>query len=74
MFIKDFLSTHELHDSLLTEVVVNEDRIELTIDFCYWMQNGYQETEPETGIIHLCFSDISEYNGPIGEIDDFSIF
>lgn len=73
MQINNFLSTYELHDSLLTEVTVNENMLTLTIDFCYWMQNGYQDSDVETGKLQLCFSEISDYCGPLGEVDDFSI-
>lgn len=73
MYINDFLSTYELHDSLLTNVEINGDSLELTVDFCYWMQDGYRDDEPETGVLRLRFVEISGYNGPIGEIDDYSI-
>lgn len=73
MYIEDFLSTYELHDSLLTKVAVNGSTLELTIDFCYWMQDGYQESDPETGTINLSFVRISEYSGPSGDINEFSI-
>lgn len=73
MLINEFLLTHELHDSLLTKAVIKGDNLELTVDFCYWMQNEYQESNPDTGTIHLFFNKISEYSGPSGEIDDFSI-
>lgn len=73
MLINEFLSTHELHDSLLTNVTVKDDMLELTVDFCYWMQDGYREDDPETGALRLCFDETCEYNGPVGEIDDYSI-
>ena len=73
MTIHDFLSTYYLHDSLIEKIIYENNTVELTIDFCFWMQEGYREGDPETGIIHLRFPDVSNMSGPIGDIDDYSI-
>ena len=73
MTINSFLSDHYLHDSLVEKVTYENDAVDLTIDFCFWMQEGYRENEPETGIIHLHFPDVTSFSGPSGSLDDYSI-
>lgn len=75
MLIKDFFERYTLHDSLVDSILYDDVKKELrmTIDFCYWMQDGYDESDPETGIIILTFEGVDAYNGIIGEIDSFSI-
>lgn len=45
----------------------------LTKLFCFWMQEGYREENPETGIIYLHFPDVAAYSGLTGVVDDYSI-
>lgn len=73
MTINSFLSEHYLHDSLVEKVTYENNTVDLTIDFCFWMQDGYRENEPETGIIHLHFTDVASFSGPSGPLDDYSI-
>ena len=73
MNISEFLSTYNLHDSLISLIKLADTKLIMTVDFCYWMQNGYDESEPETGIIKLTFEGVSNYTGITGELDDFSI-
>ncbi len=60
----EFVEHYYMHDSLIDSVEVQEDgaRIVLTIDFAFWMQNGYQESDPETGAIKVIFYDVSYYD------------
>ena len=73
MTINNFLSDHYLHDSLVEKVAHENNTVDITIDFCFWMQEGYSENEPETGIIHLHFPDVTSFSGPSGSLDDYSI-
>ena len=73
MTINNFLSNHYLHDSLVEKVAYENNTVDLTIDFCFWMQEGYRENKPETGIIHLHFPDVTFFSGPSGPLDDYSI-
>ena len=75
MLIKDFVDQYTLHDSLIESILYNdnEKRLEMVIDFCSWMQDGYKDTEPETGIILLTFEGVDAYNGIVGEVNSFSI-
>lgn len=75
MNILDFSKLYTLHDSLIEEIQYDSERQKLIfkIDFCFWMQDGYQDTDPETGILYLSFSDVPNYENICGEIDCYSI-
>ena len=73
MTINDFLNKYYLHDSLVKNVSSQNNKVELTIDFCFWMQENYQEKDPETGIIHMVLPNASIISGPTGDLDDYSI-
>ena len=73
MTINSFLADYYLHDSLVEKVVYESNEVDLTIDFCFWMQEGYNDKNPETGIIHLHFPEVAAFSGPTGDIDDYSI-
>ena len=62
----EFVAHYIMHDSLIDSVEVKEDgtRIVLMIDFAFWMQNGYKESDPETGSIKVTFNDVSYYDVP----------
>ena len=49
----DFVKKYIMHDSLISSVEVLDvgRTIVLLIDFAFWMQVGYNETDPETGIL-----------------------
>ena len=36
----------------------------LLIDFAFWMQSGYNETDSETGLLKVTFSNVSDYSIP----------
>lgn len=73
MNINEFLTSNNLHDSLVTKIEFFNNTVNITMDFCYWMQPNYNENDPETGIIHLVFPNVYDYTGLSGKIDDFSI-
>ena len=75
MKINELLSKYTFHDSLLENILYENEnsKLILTIDFCFWMQNDYDESQPETGPIKLIFNNIENYNGLIGDIDSYSI-
>lgn len=73
MTINELLKNYYFHDSLVEKVVFENHTVDMTIDFCYWMQEGYCEEDPETGIINLHFPSVADMNGPTGKIDDYSI-
>lgn len=62
MTARDFVKNYILHDSLIDSVEVIDDgmTIILLIDFAFWMQPGYRETDPETGALKVTFRDVSK--------------
>ncbi len=62
----EFVANYIMHDSLIDSVDVQEDgtRVVIIIDFAFWMQNGYRESDPETGAIRVTFNDVSNYDVP----------
>ena len=73
MRIYDFLTRYDLHDSLITRISLNKNRLIISVDFCYWKQNDYEEESPETGEVVLTFENVFNYSGITGEIDNYSI-
>ncbi|MBQ7120405.1 MAG: hypothetical protein IJO09_09340 [Oscillospiraceae bacterium] len=57
MKVCELLKVYDFHDSLMEEIVLNEKRICMRIDFCNWKQDGYREGE-ETKEILLVFEDV----------------
>ena len=53
MKISEFIKAYNLHDSLLEKVEYDSEKkiVEIMIDFCYWQQTGYNDNDPETGLI-----------------------
>ena len=48
------LQEYYLHDSLIEEVLFlpDERRVEIRIELCNWLQQGYRESEP--GMLDVC--------------------
>ena len=64
MTINEFVEKYNLHDSLLESIVYDKNNKKSTIcvDFCYWQQEDYEESIPETGIILIEFDDVIALN------------
>ena len=62
----EFVAHYIMHDSLIDSVDVQEKdmRIVLIIDFAFWMQEDYKDSDPETGLIKVTFNDVSSYDVP----------
>ena len=75
MTIKEFARRYTLHDSLVKKIEYDHPSktLYMTVDFCWFMQDEYDERSPMPDIVQLVFSDVSAYDGLQGEIDDFSI-
>ncbi|MBQ4404011.1 MAG: hypothetical protein II857_06320 [Selenomonadaceae bacterium] len=71
MTIEQFAERYYLHDSSLEKVDFDADKkiLALTIEFCFWMQNWYDKSEPTNGLIRATFKDVSifEYDDCIAE-------
>jgi len=76
MTLQEFTSTYNLHDSLLLSTDYNEleKKFEITVDFAFWMQDGYHQSDPETGLIKVLFSNVSSVTcSPNIDFDQVSI-
>ncbi len=62
MTTTDFAANYIMHDSLIDKVDIleNGSTIALWIGFAFWMQNGYNEKDPETGIIKVTFHGVTD--------------
>ena len=63
MNCSELISRYNLHDSLLESITVSDDGLTavLIIDFCNWAQDQYKETEPETYLIRVIFSNVETF-------------
>jgi len=70
MNAKAFITSYILHDSIIDkiEIVDSGCSIVMWVDFAFWMQNGYNEYDPETGVLKITFSNVSAYVIP-GEVE-----
>ena len=66
MTIKDFVANYIMHDSLIdkVEILENGSTIVLWIDFAFWMQEDYNENDPETGSLKVTFKNVIHYMIP----------
>lgn len=60
MNIKDFVKNYYLHDSGVQGIkyIKEQNILELDINFCYWLQDNYQEGTKETGDVKFVFSEV----------------
>ena len=63
MTIEQFVEGYYLHDSSLVKVEFDADKkiLALTIEFCFWMQEWYDKSEPSNGLIRATFKDVSVF-------------
>ena len=68
MTLSDLFENYCFHDSRLTAVAYNTSKseLEIDVDFCYWMQDDYQEGDPEIGSLLLTFNGVRDFNPPDG--------
>lgn len=60
MTLFEFSNKYRLEDSLLESIAVNDraGTVRLVVDFCFWQQPGYDESMPETGLVHIDFFNV----------------
>lgn len=63
MTVDEFEKRYYLHDSNIDKIDYDTDnkKLTLTIDFCFWMQDWYEETLPKNGLITVTFENVSCY-------------
>ena len=64
MTLTEFAEKYYLHDSNIKklEYDVESKTVTLTVGFCFWMQDWYQEGEPESGTITVIFHNVTKYS------------
>ena len=75
MTILEFASHYNLHDSLIQAIEYKKDsqRLIFRLEFCYWAQDGYNETQQPVGEVNLVFDGVPDYQGLTGKIDYYCI-
>lgn len=73
MRITDLLEKYNFHDSLLDDVIVEDSKVILSIDFCNWMQEDYIDSMAETEEVQLVFTQVSSITGNDYQISSDSI-
>ena len=69
MTIKELLGKYQFHDSMLENIQIFDNHsVVLVIDVCLWMQDSYQETDPETQIQRFVFDSVT-----LCEYDEYDI-
>ena len=63
MSLQQFFEQLYLHDSVVDrlEYLPHEQKLTLSLDLCNYMQDGYQEGEPENIPGTLTFTEVSEF-------------
>lgn len=74
MTIKEFVDRFYLHDSGVQEIKkIKDDKIiEMYVDFCYWMQDDYQDGDKENGNVKFVFYDVELFEIHYFDIEDHS--
>lgn len=68
MTVNEFVSKYNFHDSLVESVNYDEKlkKLEMKVDFAFWMQDWYTDNLAETGIIKCCFYNVADVEVPSG--------
>ena len=63
MTIREFGDRYYFHDSSIEKVEFDADKkiLKLTIEFCFWMQEWYDKSEPKNGLILVTFENVSRF-------------
>ena len=75
MNIEDLIQQYNFHDSSIESVQydASNGKLDLTIEFCFWMQSDYKKGMLETGMILLSFIGVSNFNGKTGNYNSATI-
>lgn len=75
MTIGEFINKYNLHDSRLENITYDETtkKVILSIDFCYWQQEDYEDDMDETGMIIIEFDGVESLKYTPYQIDSDEI-
>ena len=71
MKIQELQERYYLHDSYFENIKINEKEkiVIMTVNFAYWMQEWYKNTQPENGILKMTFHGVTLYEQSDDSID-----
>jgi hypothetical protein len=72
MKLHDLVAIHYFHDCSLNDVQYDPEqrRLEISLDFCKWMQDYFVEGMPELIAVKLVFTNVSRYfDDELGQIN-----
>ncbi len=72
MKLHDLVAIHYFHDCGLNDVQYDPEqrRLEISLDFCKWMQDYFVEGMPDVIAVKLVFTDVSQYfDDELGQIN-----
>ena len=71
MTLKELQDRYYMHDSYFEKIIYDKSRneVELLINFAYWMQDWYKDTDPENALLRCTFKGVSLYDHTWDEID-----
>ncbi|MBR5711739.1 MAG: hypothetical protein IKX40_13360 [Thermoguttaceae bacterium] len=72
MKLHDLVTIHYFHDCILNNIQYDsiQRRLEISLDFCKWMQEYYVEGMPDVIAVKLVFTNVSRYfDDELGEVD-----
>ncbi|MDO5438701.1 MAG: hypothetical protein Q4F09_01515 [Erysipelotrichaceae bacterium] len=75
MTIDELNEKYFFHDSIVERITYDSEKkiLELYLDFCFWAQTDYKNTQPETGKVIVRFFGVNDYTGITGESDWWGI-
>ena len=75
MTLKDFHEKYLLHDSSILSMTHHEQEqtLQISMDFCNWMQYWYDEKEPEVTQINLSFNGVSRFECESKDVEDSDV-
>ena len=71
MTIKEFVEKYHLHDSGLNSIIIDTDKrtLCLSVDLCNWMQDDYEEEDPEILPIEIIFENVTKADNVNRKVD-----
>ena len=72
MKLHDLVAIHYFHDCGLNDVQYDPEqrRLEISLDFCKWMQDYFVEGMPDVIAVKLVFTNVSQYfDDELGQIN-----
>lgn len=61
MTMAEFTTKYVLHDSIIEAFDYDDKntKVIITVNFCFWLQEDYNESDPENGLLKFTFNHVS---------------